>query len=69
VLLQGRFSRTLEGQERTFGPRLANQDCQLVIETVYAPDKLVEDAMARYLAELAGTREMLSSCYDDLKSG
>jgi hypothetical protein len=41
----------------------------LVIETGCAPDKLVEDAMAGYVAELVETREMLNSRYDDLKSG
>jgi hypothetical protein len=32
-------------------------------------DELVEDAMAGYVAELAQTRAMLNSRYDDLKSG
>ncbi|MGO8789464.1 MAG: hypothetical protein ACLQVL_19040 [Terriglobia bacterium] len=32
-------------------------------------DDLIEDAMAGYVAELAQTREMLNSRYDDLKSG
>ena len=32
-------------------------------------DELVEDAMAGYVDELARTREMLNSRYDDLKSG
>ena len=32
-------------------------------------DELVEDAMAGYVGELAQTREMLNSRYDDLKSG
>ena len=32
-------------------------------------DDLVEDAMAGYVDELARTREMLNSRYDDLKSG
>lgn len=34
-----------------------------------APDELVEDAMAGYLAELAQVRETLDGRYDDLKSG
>jgi Arc/MetJ-type ribon-helix-helix transcriptional regulator len=50
-------------------PELQAKIDQLVIETGYAPDKLVEDAMAGYVAELAQTREMLNSRYDDLKSG
>jgi len=34
-----------------------------------APDELVEDAMAGYLAELAQVRTLLDSRYDALKSG
>ena len=55
--------------EVNFAPDLQAKIDQLVIETGYAPDKLVEDAMAGYVAELAETREMLNSRYDDLKSG
>ena len=50
-------------------PDLQAKIDQLVVETGYAPDKLFEDALAGYVAELAQTREMLSSRYDDLKSG
>lgn len=32
-------------------------------------DELVEDAMAAYLTEVAETRAMLDSRYDDLESG
>jgi hypothetical protein len=52
-----------------FAPDLQAKIDQLVIETGYTPDKLVEDAMAGYVAEIAETREMLNSRYDDLKSG
>ena len=52
-----------------FAPELQAKIDQLVIETGYAPDKLLEDAMAGYVAELAETREMLNSRYDDLKTG
>ena len=52
-----------------FTPDLQAKIDQLVIETGYAPDKLVADAMAGYVAELAETREMLDRRYDDLKSG
>jgi len=52
-----------------FTPDLQAKIDQLVVDTGYAPDKLVEDAMAGYVAELAQTRQMLSSRYDDLKSG
>ncbi len=52
-----------------FAPDLQAKIDQLVIETGRAPDKLLEDAMAGYVAELAETRDMLDSRYDDLKSG
>jgi len=42
---------------------------RLVIETERAPGKLLEDAVAGYVAELVQTREMLNHRYDDLKSG
>ena len=59
----------LEGHGSTFPPHLQARIYQLVIETGRAPDKLVQDAMAGYIAELAETREMLNSRYDDQKSG
>ena len=59
----------LEGMEVHFAPDLQAKIDELVTETGYAPDKLVADAMAGYVAELAATREMLNSRYDDLKSG
>jgi hypothetical protein len=34
-----------------------------------APDDLVEDALAGYLAEVADVRKMLDGRYDDIKSG
>ena len=52
-----------------FAPELQAQIDQLVIEIGFPPDKLVESAMAGYVAELAETREMLNSRYDELKSG
>jgi predicted transcriptional regulator len=52
-----------------FAPDLQAKIDQLVIETGRAPDKLLEDALAGYVAELAETRDMLNSRYDDLKSG
>ena len=55
--------------EVNFAPDLQARIDQLVTETGQAPEKLLEDAMAGYVAELAQTREMLDSRYDDLKSG
>jgi predicted transcriptional regulator len=69
ALLNSEFSRTLNAMEVHFVPELQAEIDQLAIKTGRAPDKLVEDAMAGYVAELAATREMLDSRYDDLKSG
>ena len=52
-----------------FAPELQAQIDQLVVETGRPPDKLVEDVVAGYFDELAQTREMLNSRFDDLKSG
>jgi hypothetical protein len=52
-----------------FAPELQAKIDQFVIETGLSPDKLLEDALAGYVPELSGTREMLNSRYDDLKSG
>jgi hypothetical protein len=52
-----------------FAPDMQSKIDQLVSETGHTPDRLLADAMAGYVAELAGTREMLDSRYDDLKSG
>jgi len=42
---------------------------ELCATTGRAPDDLVEDAMAGYLAELAETRKMLDARYDETRSG
>ncbi len=62
------FFRTLEGMEVHFAPDLQAKIDQLVSETGRTPDKLLADAMAGYVDEVAETREMLNSRYDDLKS-
>jgi predicted DNA-binding protein len=41
----------------------------LAKQTGRAPEDLVEDAMAGYLAELRGLRTMLDARYDELASG
>lgn len=51
---------TPEIQERL--DRLAN-------ETGRSKDEFVQDAMAGYFDELAETRDMLDSRYDDIRSG
>jgi hypothetical protein len=50
-------------------PHLQAQLDRLAAETGRVTGELVEDAVIGYLAELAQTREMLDTRYDDLKSG
>jgi hypothetical protein len=66
VFIQFSYS---EAMEVHFAPELQAKIDQLVAETGRPADKLLQDAMAIYVAELAETREMLDSRYDDLKSG
>jgi predicted transcriptional regulator len=42
---------------------------ELAATTGRAPEELVEDAMAGYLAELTAARNMLDSRYDEIKAG
>lgn len=42
---------------------------ELSVTTGRAPEELVEEAMAGYLAELAQTRAMLDDRYDGIKKG
>lgn len=50
-------------------PELQAKIDQLAVETGRRVEQLIEDALAGYVADLAQTREMLDSRYDDLKSG
>ncbi len=52
-----------------FAPDVQAKLDRLVSQTGRAPEELLEDAIAGYDLELAETREMLDSRYDDLKSG
>jgi hypothetical protein len=52
-----------------FAPELQAKIDQLVAHSGCPAEKLLEEAMAIYLADLAQAREMLDSRYDDLKSG
>ena len=52
-----------------FAPDLQAKLDQLATETGRPPGELVEDVVAGYFDELAQTRGMLNSRYDDLKSG
>jgi hypothetical protein len=61
--------RNLGAMEVHFAPELQAKIDQLVTETGLPVEKLIEDALAGYVPELAQAREMLDSRYDDLKSG
>jgi hypothetical protein len=50
-------------------PETESRIQELAAKTGRATDELVEDAMAGYLQELAQTREMLDTRYDEVKSG
>lgn len=52
-----------------FAPELQAKFDQLIIETGCPIEQLIEDALAGYVPELAKTRQMLDTRYDDLKSG
>ncbi len=52
-----------------FKPDLQAKLDELATETGRPTDELVEDVVAGYFDELARTRDMLNSRYDDLKSG
>ena len=50
-------------------PELEKQLAVAAAQAGRAADDLAQDAIAGYLAELAETREMLDSRYDDIKTG
>jgi hypothetical protein len=55
--------------EVNVAPDLQAEIDRLTSETGCAPDKLIEDALAGYISELAHTRKMLADRYDELKTG
>ncbi|MGA3189441.1 MAG: hypothetical protein ABSF22_20240 [Bryobacteraceae bacterium] len=50
-------------------PELQARVDKLLAETEYTPEKLIEEALAGYIEELAAKRELLDIRYDELKSG
>jgi predicted transcriptional regulator len=68
-LHQPRLSRTLKAMEVHFNSDLQAKLDKLATETGRATNELVEEVVAGYFDELAQTRQMLDSRYDDLKSG
>ena len=61
--------RNLKVMEVHFPPEVQATIDRLVTETGRPVEELIEDALAGYAPELAQTRDMLNSRYDDLKSG
>ena len=55
--------------EVRFKPELQAKLDKLATETGRETGELVEEVVASYVDELARTRQMLNSRYDDLKSG
>ncbi len=55
--------------EVQFEPEVQAKLDQLARESGRSAAEFVKDAVAGYVDELAGTREMLNSRYDDIKSG
>lgn len=55
--------------EVRFKPETESRLTELASKSGRAPDDLVEDALAGYLAEVAEVREMLDRRYDEIKSG
>jgi len=55
--------------EVQFEPDVQAKLDQLARESGRSAAEFVKDAVAGYVDELAGTREMLNSRYDDIKSG
>ena len=52
-----------------FAPDVEKKLNDLAAQSGRATDELLQDALAGYLDELMQTRDMLSSRYDELKSG
>jgi len=63
------LSRTLKAMEVRLAPDVEKKLNDLAAESGRGTDELLQDALAGYLDELAQTRDMLNSRYDDLKSG
>jgi predicted transcriptional regulator len=59
----------LRSMEVRLAPEVENKLRNLATESGRGTDELVEDALAIFLDEVAQTRDMLNSRYDDLKSG
>ena len=63
------LSRTLKAMEVQLTPDVEKKLNDLAAESGRGTNELLQDALAGYLDEMAVTRNMLNSRYDDLKSG
>lgn len=63
------LSRTLKAMEVHLAPDVEKKLNDLAAQSGRGTDELVQDALAGYLDELAQTKGLLNSRYDDLKSG
>jgi len=52
-----------------FTPEVEKKLNDLAAQSGQEPHEVLQDALAGYFDEVAQIREMLNSCYDDLKSG
>jgi hypothetical protein len=52
-----------------FNPDIESKLHDIDLQSGYTADRLVQNVVEGYCDELAQTREMLNSRYDDLKSG
>lgn len=68
-MLQWLFPRMLNVMEVHFAPGVEKQLNDLAEQSGRGTDEVLQDALAGYFEELAGTRDMLNSRYDGLKSG
>jgi predicted transcriptional regulator len=64
-----RQSAKMQAMDVRFRPETESRLQELADRSGRAPSDLIEDAMAAYLQEVAGVREMLDGRYEDLKSG
>jgi hypothetical protein len=68
-LLEASLYRTLDAMAVCINPDLHAKVDKLTTKAGRPTSELVEDVVAGYFHELAQTREILNSQYDDLKNG
>jgi predicted transcriptional regulator len=69
VLTESNTIFKLIGMEVRFKPETESRLLELAARSGRAPDELVEDAMAGYLAEMAQVRDTLDNGYNEIQSG